>query len=67
MILFFPSLDLIPDNINPKSRPDKPERPLSDYDDSDLEEDCLVCGKQNGVHTRSDICNCMSNGEKQYV
>ena len=64
MILFFPSLDLIP-NIDPKTRPDKPERPLSDYDDFDLEEDCLVCGKQNGVHTRSDMCNCMLNGEKQ--
>ena len=64
MILFFSNSDLIP-KIDPKSRPDKPERPLSDYDDSDLEEDCLVCGKQNGVHTRSDICNCMSNGEKQ--
>ena len=64
MILFFSNLDLIP-KIDPKKNPDKPERPLSDYDDSDLEEDCLVCGKQNGVHTRSDICNCMSNGEKQ--
>ena len=56
--------DFIP-NIGPKGTPDKPERPLSDYDDFDLEEDCLVCGEQNGVHTRSDICNCISNGEKQ--
>ena len=64
MILFFSNPDLIP-KIDPKKIPDKPERPLSDYDDFDLEEDCLVCGKQNGVHTRSDMCNCMSNGEKQ--
>ena len=61
MILFFSSLDLIP-IIDPKKNPDKPERPLSDYDDIDLEEDCLVCGKENGVHTRSDVCNCMSRG-----
>ena len=64
MILFFSNPDLIP-KIDPKKKPDKPERPLSNYDDSDLEEDRLVCGKQTGVHTRSDICKCMSNGEKQ--
>ncbi len=63
-IFLFNNPDLIP-KIDPKKKPDKPERPLSDYDDFDLEEDCLVCGKQNGVHTTSDICNCMSNGEKQ--
>ena len=50
--------------MNPKV-PDKPERPLSDYDDFNLEEDCLVCGEQNGVHTNNNICSCMSNGEKQ--
>ena len=62
-LFFIP--ELILDNIDPKKIPDKPERPLSNYDDSDLEEDCLVCSKQNGVHTTSDICNCMSKGEKQ--
>ena len=61
--IFSPILDLIP-NIDPKV-PNKPERPLTDYDDFDLEEDCLVCGEQIGVHTRDDMCSCMSKGEKQ--
>ena len=57
-LFYFP--EIILDNIDPDKKPEKPERPLSNYDDSDLEDDCLVCGKQNGVHTRDDMCSCMS-------
>jgi len=61
--IFSPIPDLIP-NIDPKV-PNKPERPLTDDDDFDLEEDCLVCGEQKGVHTTSDVCSCITKGEKQ--
>ena len=57
-IFYFP--EIILENVDPDKKPEKPEPPLNDYDDLDLEGDCLVCGKQNGVHTRSDVCNCMS-------
>ena len=57
-LFYFP--EIILDNIDPNKKPEKPERPLSNYDDIDLEDDCLVCGKQNGVHTRDDMCSCMS-------
>ena len=46
--------------------PDKPEPPLSNYDDLDydqnLETDCPVCGEQVGMHCRDDICNCILKG-----
>ena len=50
------------DREEPEENSEKPERPLSNYDDIDLEDDCLVCGEQIGVHSRNDICNCMSKG-----
>ena len=62
-IFFIP--EIILDNIDPNKIPQRPEKPLSDYDDSDLEDDCPIGGEQVGVHTTSDICNCMSKGEKQ--
>ena len=37
--------------------PTRPERIQEDYED-DLEEDCLSCGKQLGVHTTKDIVQC---------
>jgi hypothetical protein len=43
--------------------PDPPTRPeefLEDYDDN-LEEDCLSCGKQFGLHSTRDIVVCALN------
>ncbi len=37
--------------------PTRPERIQEDYED-DLEEDCLSCGEQLGVHTTKDIVQC---------
>ena len=42
---------------NPTKRPENfPE----DYDDN-LEEDCLSCGKQLGIHTTKNILQCALN------
>jgi len=40
--------------------PVRPERFPEDYED-DLEEECLSCGEQLGVHTDSDIVRCALN------
>ena len=40
-----------------------------DYDDH-LEDDCDVCGRQFGVHTKRDLCECalaVVRGEKPIV
>ena len=59
-LLFSKNPEIILDNIDPDKMPQRPEKPLSEYDDVDLEDDCLVCGEQLGVHTRDDMCSCMS-------
>jgi len=62
--IFFSTDDLIP-RIDPHHNPpQRPEKFPEDFDDN-LEEDCLVCGKQNGVHTSNDFFKYMLNGEKQ--
>ena len=61
-LLFIKNPEIILDNIDPNKIPQRLERPLSDYDDLDLEDDCLVCSEQIGVHSRNNICNCMSKG-----
>lgn len=48
------------ENIDPKKKPEKPEQFPEDYDDN-LEEDCLSCGIQLGIHTTSDIIQCALN------
>ena len=44
MIIHFPNPEIILENVDPDKIPNKPEQPLSDYDDSDfdenLESDC---------------------------
>jgi len=47
---FFPEID-------PTKKPDRPERFPGDYEE-DLEEDCLSCGKQYGIHTTKEIVIC---------
>ena len=42
---------------NPPTRPDKFSE---DYEDN-LEEDCLSCGKQFGIHSTRDIVVCALN------
>ena len=53
---FFPEFP----EIDPKKKPDRPEQFPEDYDDN-LEEDCLSCGKQLGIHTTRDIVQCALN------
>lgn len=48
------------ENIDPKNKPDKPEIFPEDYEDN-LEEDCLSCGKQYGIHSTKDILQCARN------
>jgi len=48
------------ENIDPKKKPEKPEQFPEDYD-GNLEEDCLSCGLQLGVHTTKDIVQCALN------
>ncbi len=40
--------------------PVRPERFPEDYEDN-LEEDCLSCGKQLGIHTTKEIVQCALN------
>ena len=47
---FFPEID-------PTKKPVRPERFPGDYEE-DLEEDCLSCGKQYGIHTTKEIVIC---------
>lgn len=55
------SQDSFFDDIDPKKNPQRPEKPLwEDYED-DLEEDCPVCNLQFGVHTTEDIIHCALN------
>ena len=49
--------DFFPDPLTPPARP---ERFPEDYEDN-LEDDCLSCGKQYGVHTTKDIVLCALN------
>jgi hypothetical protein len=42
---------------NPPTRPDKFSE---DYEDN-LEEDCLSCGKQFGIHSTRDVIVCALN------
>ena len=48
------------EDIDPKKKPDRPEKFPEDYEDN-LEEDCLSCGEQLGVHTDRDILQCALN------
>jgi len=48
------------EDIDPKKKPDKPEKFPEDYEDN-LEEDCLSCGKQFGIHSTKDIVQCALN------
>ena len=48
------------ENVDPKKKPDRPESIAEDYEDY-LEEDCLYCGKQFGIHTTRDIVLCAIN------
>jgi len=48
------------EDIDPKKKPDRPERFPEDYEDN-LEEDCLSCGKQLGIHTTKEIVQCALN------
>ena len=50
---FFPEID-------PEKKPQKPEKIPEDYEDN-LEEDCLSCGKQLGIHTTKEIVQCALN------
>ncbi len=45
------------EDIDPKKKPDRPEQFPEDYEDN-LEDDCLSCGKQYGVHSTRDIVEC---------
>ena len=45
------------EDVDPKNKPDKPERFPEDYEDN-LEDDCPVCNEQLGVHTTKDIVQC---------
>jgi len=40
--------------------PVRPEKFPEDYEDN-LEEDCLSCGKQFGIHSTKDIVQCALN------
>ena len=48
--------DFVP-NFDPKRSPQRPERFDYDYEEH-LEDDCLECGLQLGVHTEDEILQC---------
>jgi len=48
------------EDIDPKRKPHRPEKFPEDYEDN-LEEDCLSCGKQFGIHSTKDIVQCALN------
>jgi len=54
----------IPFGKTPHTKPTRDREEPEDFDDN-LEENCLVCGKQNGVHTSDDFFRCRSMGENQ--
>ncbi len=42
------------------NEPKRPEKFPDDYEEN-LEEDCLSCGKQYGIHSTKDILQCAIN------
>ena len=51
------SFDPEPFFPNPPVRPER----LPEDNEDDLEEDCLSCGKQLGIHTTRDLVQCSLN------
>ncbi len=51
--------DFVP-NFDPKRSPQRPER-FDYYYEEHLEDDCLECGLQFGVHTEDELCLCVLN------
>lgn len=48
------------ENIDPKNKLDKPEKFPEDYENN-LEENCLSCGAQSGLHTIKQLVHCALN------